>query len=575
MKQRIHVQNHKKVEHLYEPVENVLEFIDHLKGYGERTLFLWNGRTKKDPDGVMTYSEFAEEIAEVSAAIDKMGLRGERICIIGANSHMWLGAYLGILASDSVAVPLDKELSAEAISGFMEMVDATTVFYDIGLSKTMNAIAEKNTSLKHLICMGADEAGDGARTFSFEEWKEIGKTALAEGYTYPPVTDTRKMCEMLFTSGTTGTSKCVMLCQENIFSVVTAADEAVHFTADDRVLSVLPLHHTYELACMLALMNYGASCAINDSITHVLANLKKYRPTTLVVVPLYVSTFYKRIWNEAKNKKKDKVLRYGIKASNALLAFGIDVRKKLFDSVTSAFGGNLKMMVCGGAALNPALVHTFESFGISIYEGFGITECAPLTNVTPYYNRKPGSVGPAVPCCTVRIAEGGDVNEEGFAEGEIQVKGKNVMLGYYKNEEATKEAFTEDGWFRTGDVGYMDEEGFLFITGRLKSVIVLDNGKNVFPEEIEEYLEGIEEIAECVVVGRKDEDGATKLYVLIYPTADFAAEKSSEEMKKFFEEEISKINHKLPTFKQISYVEMRDTEFEKTSSRKIRRHLVK
>ena len=575
MKQRIHVQNHKKVVHCYEPVENVLELIDHIKGFGDRTLFLWNGRTKKDPDGVMTYTEFAQEIAEVAAAIDKKGLRGERICVIGANSHMWVGAYLGILASDSVVVPLDKELSEEAISGFMETVDATTIFYDIGLSKTINAIAEKNTSLKHLICMGAEEAGDGVRTFSFDEWKEIGRAALAEGYTYPPVTDNRKLCEMLFTSGTTGTSKCVMLCQENIFSVVTSADETVNFSPEDRVLSVLPLHHTYELACMLALLNYGASCAINDSITHVVANLKKYRPTTLVVVPLYVSTFYKRIWNEAKNKKKDKVLRYGIKASNALLAFGIDVRKKLFDSVTSAFGGNLKMMVCGGAALNPALVHTFESFGISIYEGFGITECAPLTNVTPYYNRKPGSVGPAVPCCTVRIAENGDVTEDGFAEGEIQVKGKNVMLGYYKNEEATKEAFTEDGWFRTGDVGYMDEEGFLYITGRLKSVIVLDNGKNVFPEEIEEYLEDIEQISECVVVGRKDESGATKLYVLIYPTAEFSAEKSSDEMKSFFEEEINKINHKLPTFKQISYVEMRDTEFEKTSSRKIKRHLVK
>ena len=575
MKQRIHVQNHKKTERIYEPVENVLELIDHIKGFGDRTLFLWNGRTKNDPDGVMTYAEFAEEVAAVAAAIDKEGLRGERIAVIGANSHMWVGAYLGTVASDSVIVPLDKELSEESIAGFMQTVDATTIFYDVGMTKTICAVAEKNDFIKHLICMGATEPGDGVRTFSFEQWLEIGKQALADGYTYPPVTDVRKMCEMLFTSGTTGTSKCVMLCQENIFSVVTCADETVDFSPDDRVLSVLPMHHTYELACMLALLNYGASCAINDSITHVLANLKKYRPTTLVVVPLYVSTFYKRIWNEAKNKKKDKVLRYGIKASNALLAFGIDIRKKLFDSVTSAFGGNLKKMICGGAALNPALVHTFESFGISIYEGFGITECAPLTNVTPYYNRKPGSVGPAVPCCTVRIAENGDINEDGYAEGEIQVKGKNVMLGYYKNEEATRDAFTEDGWFRTGDVGYMDEEGFLYITGRLKSVIVLDNGKNVFPEEIEEYLEGIEQIAECVVVGRKDADGVTKLYVLIYPAADFSAERSYEEMQKFFEEEISKINHKLPTFKQISFVELRDKEFEKTSSRKIRRHLVK
>ena len=575
MKQRIHVQNHKITERHFEPVENILELVDHIKGFGDRTAFLWNGRTKKDPDGVMSYGEFAEEIAEVAAAIDKMGLRGKRISVIGANSHMWLGAYLGTLAADAVAVPLDKELSEESILGFMQSVDAETLFYDISLSKTINAIAEKSDYIKHLVCMGAEEDGDGERTFSFDQWKALGREALSEGYTYPPVTDPRKLSIMLFTSGTTGTSKCVMLCQENICSVISSACATVDFTPEDRVLSVLPLHHTYELACTLSLLNYGASCAINDSITHVLANLKKYRPTTLVVVPLYVSTFYKRIWNEAKNKKKDKALRYGIKASNALLAFGIDVRKKLFDSVTSAFGGNLRMMVCGGAALNPALVHTFESFGISIYEGFGITECSPLTNVTPYYNRKPGSVGPAVPCCTVRIAENGDVNEDGYAEGEVQIKGKNVMLGYYNNEEATRDAFTEDGWFRTGDVGYLDEEGFLYVTGRLKSVIVLDNGKNVFPEEIEEYLESIEQIAECVVVGRKDEDGATKLYALIYPTADFSEKTSAEEMQKFFEEEISKINHKLPTFKQVSYVELRDKEFEKTTSRKIRRHLVK
>jgi long-chain acyl-CoA synthetase len=269
------------------------------------------------------------------------------------------------------------------------------------------------------------------------------------------------------------------------------------------------------------------------------------------------------------------VLRYGIKASNALLAVGIDVRKKLFQSVTEAFGGRLKKIISGGAALNPALIHTFESFGISIYEGFGITECSPLTNVTPYYARKPGSVGPAVPACTVRIAENGDVNENGYAEGEVQIKGQNVMLGYYNNEQATKEAFTEDGWFRTGDIGYMDEDGYLYITGRLKSVIVLDNGKNVFPEEIEEYLEQVEEIGECVVVGRKDTDGTVKLYALIYPAADRAKEKTKEEMQAFFEGEIAKINHRLPTFKHISYVELRENEFEKTSSRKIKRHLVK
>jgi len=577
MKQRIHIQNHPKTARIYEPVNNVLELIDHLTEYGDKTIFLWNGKTKRDPDCAMTYTEFSSEIHTTAAAIDTLGLKGQRIAVIGASSHMWLAAYLAVLASDSVVIPMDKELTPEAIEGFLESIESTAIFYDASMSSAIEKIAESSGRMTHFICMGtpSEKASADSRFYSFEKISEIGTQACEKGYTYPPVTDTRKLAEMLFTSGTTGTSKCVMLCQENIFSVVTSACETVDFSKEDTLLSVLPLHHTYELACLMALMNYGATAAINDSLTHVLANLKKYKPTGLIVVPLYVNTFYKRIWAEAKKNKKTKVLRYGMKASNALLAVGVDIRKKLFSSVTEAFGGRLTKIVCGGAALNPALIHTFESFGISIYEGFGITECAPLTNVTPYYARKPGSVGPAVPACTVRIAKNGYLTDEGYPEGEIQVKGKNVMLGYYNNEEATKAVFTEDGWFRTGDIGYMDEDGYLYITGRLKSVIVLDNGKNVFPEEIEEYLESIQEIGECVVVGRKDAEGSVKLHALIYPAADYSKDKTPEEMKAYFESEISKINHRIPTFKQIDFVELREKEFEKTTTRKIKRHLVK
>ncbi len=575
MKQRIRIQNHKRTARIYQPVDHVLDLLEHVKGYGEKTAFLWPGKTRKAPDHSMTYEAFAEEVKRVAAAIDAAGLRGERIAVIGASSVSWVAAYLGTLASDSVVIPMDKELSEEAILGFLESVGASAVFFDAALSHTFESIADKSALLTHLISMNGATVPDDTRFHTFEGWLASGAEAVASGYEYPPVTDNRKLAEMLFTSGTTGSSKCVMLCQENVFSVVTSACETVDFGKEDVILSVLPLHHTYELACMLAVLNYGATCAINDSLPHVLTNLQKYKPTGMVVVPLYVNTFYKRIWAEAHKTKKEGLLRYGMKASNALLAFGIDVRDKLFKSVTAAFGGNLKKIICGGAALNPSLIYAFESFGISIYEGFGITECSPLTNVTPYYARKPGSVGPAVPACTVRIADGGDLNDEGFPEGEIQVKGRNVMLGYYKNDEANRGAFTEDGWFRTGDVGYMDKDGYLYITGRLKSVIVLDNGKNVFPEEIEEYLEGIEGIGECVVVGRKDEEGVTKLYALIYPTAEFAEGKEREDVKSHFESEILKINHRLPTFKQVAFVELRDTEFEKTTTRKIKRHLVK
>jgi long-chain acyl-CoA synthetase len=254
----------------------------------------------------------------------------------------------------------------------------------------------------------------------------------------------------------------------------------------------------------------------------------------------------------------------------------VDKRREIFAEVHASFGGNLKKIICGGAALNPKMIEFFENLGISIYEGFGITECAPLTFVTPYYARKYGSVGPAVPCCTARI----DVthfNDKGYGEGEIQVKGDNVMLGYYKNPEETAKVFTEDGWFCTGDIGYMDDDGYLFITGRKKFVIVLDNGKNVFPEEIEEYLGKINGICECVVVGRKAHDGnGTTLHAIVYPQMDqFDKSMSQEDIEKSIRDAVNKLNRKLVSYKQVRGVEFRYEPFEKTTSKKIKRHLIR
>jgi long-chain acyl-CoA synthetase len=323
-------------------------------------------------------------------------------------------------------------------------------------------------------------------------------------------------------------------------------------------------------------MNYGIHICINDSLRRVLPNIQKYRPTGLVLVPLFVETMYKKILSEAKKSGREGAINFGIKLTKASKAVGIDLRKKVFKVIHQTFGGRLQKIICGGAALNPKLIRAFESFGIPIYEGYGITECSPLIAVTPYHARKFGSVGPAVPCCKARIA-GDTVGDKGYIEGEIQVKGDNVMLGYYGNEEANKDAFTEDGWYRTGDVGYMDDDGYIYITGRIKSVIVLENGKNVFPEEIEEYLADIEEIAETVVVGRKAENSdAIVLTAIIFADAAKIPEGSSmEALQESIRAQVSAINKRLPSFKQIHKVEFRDTEFEKTTTRKIRRNLVK
>ena len=323
MKQRIRVKNHKKTPRIYEPVENVLDLLKHLEKHGERTAFVWPGKKRKDPENRMTYRAFTDEVKWISAAIELSGLRGGRIAVIGASSQAWVASYLGVLASDSVVIPMDKELTEDAILGFLESVNATAVFYDTALSRTFESIADKSTLLTHLISMNGESVPEDARFYTFERWLKIGEEGVAGGYEYPPVTDSRKLAEMLFTSGTTGSSKCVMLCQENVFSVVTSACETVDFGPDDVVLSVLPLHHTYELACMLALLNYGATSAINDSLPHVLTNLQRFKPTGIIVVPLYVNTFHKRIWAEAQKSGKEKTLRRGIKLSDFLLACGI------------------------------------------------------------------------------------------------------------------------------------------------------------------------------------------------------------------------------------------------------------
>ncbi len=575
MKQQIRIKNHPKTKRNYVPVSSVTELLDVISSHGDRIVYRWNA---KSGEGTLTYAQLHHDVVALAAAQAAAGLRdGARVVVIGNTSPMWMESYLATLAAENVVVPMDKELSESAIEGFIQMVEAKAVFFSGSLASYILPIAARNPSLIRLVQMEEDAPlpeGADERFTTFEDFLALGRTAVSAGYTLTPVTDNRKMAEMLFTSGTTGSAKCVMLCQENVFSVVSCACETVDFSPEDTIVSVLPVHHTYELACQLALMDYGGVIAINDSLRHVVQNFQKFKPTGLVLVPLFVNTLYKRIWSQARSSGKEKLLHYGAKVSNALLSVGVDIRKKLFAQVREAFGGRLCKIICGGAALAPSMIYAFESYGISIYEGFGITECSPLTNVTPYYARKPGSVGPAVPCCEVRIEPDGNLSDTGFPTGEIQVKGSNVMLGYYGNEQATAEAFTADGWFRTGDVGYTDEDGYLYITGRSKSVIVLENGKNVFPEEIEEFLEPLEEIAECLVVGRVIK-GATTLVAIIYPAQDYAKDKTTEEMEAFFLAELAKINRNLASYKQVTHVELIDHEFPKTTSRKIIRYLVK
>ena len=560
----------KKTERLCTPVTNVLEEIRVMEAHGDKPLFSFKAKGK---DNTMTYAEFVTLVKKTAKGLTDAGLAGKHIALLSETRPEWFASYFAVLLTGGVVIPMDKELAAPEIANFLTIAKAEGIVFSSALSE--KASIEEHPTLRVRIAM--DGEAEEQNTESAVQTVPFCTLIDNDGaFEYPETVDNEKMCEMLFTSGTTGTSKCVMLSQKNVFSTVTAATQSVEFFPDDVILSVLPIHHTYELAVDLAAMNYGIHICINDSLRRVLPNIQKYKPTGLVLVPLFVETMYKKILSEAKKTGREGAIKVGTKLSRATKAIGIDIRRKIFKQIHDTFGGRLCKIICGGAALNPKLIRAFDDFGIPIYEGYGITECSPLIAVTPYFARKYGSVGPAVQSCEARIA-GNTMGDKGYIEGEIQVKGDNVMIGYYGNAEANADAFTEDGWYRTGDVGYMDDDGYIYITGRIKSVIVLENGKNVFPEEIEEYLADIEEIAETVVVGRKAENSdAIVLTAIVFADAAKIPEGSTmEEMQEAIRKQISAINKKLPSFKQIHRVEFRDTEFEKTTTRKIRRNLVK
>ncbi len=544
----------------------------------EKALYRYQNKDGEIVD--VTYTEFYNTTEKLIAALKKNGLCGKRIAIIGETCPEWVEMFFATISAGSVAIPFDKELLVTEIKGFIEISKADAIFFSPKYAKKYNELKEAGAldRLEYIIPASLDEMQDveDDRVVPFYDFiadvecEEILPSEIMRAKSRG------EMCLMLFTSGTTGSSKCVMLSERNLIACANSACESTNFSDKDVLLSVLPLHHTYELAINVAIMMYGATVCINDNLKHVLKNLKFYKPTGLVLVPLFLTTFNKKIWDEVRKKGMENKLKLGMTASNTLRFVGVDIRKKLFSEILAAFGGNLEKIICGGAAMEASLMKTFDSLGVEVCEGYGITECSPLIAVNPYYKRKLGSVGPAVPCCEVKI-DGESTDEKGRVIGEILVKGENVMIGYYDNVEANLEVFTDDGWFKTGDLGYMDSEGYIYITGRKKSVIVLNNGKNVFPEEIEEYLGKIESIKECVVVGRDKGDGSEiMLTAVVYPDFDaYPKDEPIDNIAEDIKKQVLELNRGLPSFKQIRNIDIRKTEFEKTTTRKIKRFLVK
>lgn len=559
----------KKTERIYTPAKNMKHYISMIGAKGDKTLYrYYTGKDITD----MSYGTFYSKVMALAAEFDALGLKGKKVAIVGETSYQWVATYIAAIGAGATAVPLDKELATDNLVGFLEISEAEAIVYSKSFNQKFASLTENPGTIRYFIPMESD-GNVSDNVIPFDNAVDAGKKI--EGYELPDTEDMNRLATMLFTSGTTGTSKCVMLSEKNICASLNAACECVEFFYDDTIVSVLPLHHTYELCCMLAGMNYGMTICINDSLKKVLKNFGVFKPTGLVLVPLFVNTMYKKIFSEAEKQGKLGALKFLIKFSRCMRKIGIDMREKLFRSVRAPFGGRLNKIICGGAPLNPEMVRVFDEFGICICEGYGITECSPLVSVNPYFAEKEGSVGPAVNSCVVRIDASGEKSESGYDMGEILVKGNNVMLGYYNNDEENAKVFTEDGYFRTGDIGYMDNDGYIFITGRKKSVIVLENGKNVFPEEIEEYLENIESIAESVVVGRTNDSGEVIVTAVVFPAYDKFNGADEAEIEEKIKHDISQLNRRLSTFKQVRDVEIRTEEFEKTTSRKIKRHLVK
>ena len=539
--------------------------------YGDKDLYIYkyNGETIS-----VSYNDFYKTVKAFGTGLYKTGLAGKTIAITGDTHPNWTAAFIAVISTGGVAVPLDRELDPVEAAEFMKIAECSAVVYTPALNKKLNDMKPSLSFLEHLIPITPDE---GDENLSFDKIVEIGQAAIDEGDDQFETAelDMEKMSILLFTSGTTGTSKGVMLSHSNIICCVNASCHATQYCKDDTFVSVLPIHHTYELAAgQLALSNQGASMFISEGLRYVTRNFKEFKPTALVLVPLFLETVHKRIWDEIKRKGMEKKVRAAMVFSDSMLKMGVDLRPKLFAEVTAAFGGNLRSIVCGGAPIDPQILRDFYSLGITVHQGYGITECSPLVAVNRPGKIKFDSVGQPVDNCEVKIVPLDDGEGKGN-EGEILVRGGNVMLGYYKNEEATRAAFTSDGWYRTGDVGKMDKNGYITITGRIKNIIIASNGKNVFPEELEEHLMKIDAVKECVVVGR-EESGNVTITAVIVPNLEVLGENSSDTAISFvLKEAIAQINRTLPSYKHINKFEIRHEDFERTLSKKIKRFLVK
>lgn len=514
----------------------------------------------------ISYGDFLEEVNSLGTGLFRLGLKGKRIGIIAKNRYEWVLSYVACLLGGMIAVPLDKGLTDIEIENSIlrSKIDAI-IFEDKLLGIIEEIRAKGNSNLKEYICM------DKNKEFkSIEDIKISGKKRLEEGdnsFKEVKIND-KELASLVFTSGTSSTSKIVMLSQFNIAQNIHSMQLVEDFRSTDVNLAFLPLHHTFGSTGQLIMLSSGITTAFPDGLRYIAQNLKEYKVTFFVGVPILVEAIYKNVMKEIERQKKTKLIKIAKVFTKFLLKFHIDIRRKVFAQIIEQLGG-LRFVISGAAALDKEVEKGFNDLGILTIQGYGLTEASPVIAAENYKYRKYGSIGLPMPNVEVRIE---DKNEEGI--GELIAKGPNIMLGYYENEEETKETL-KDGWLYTGDLAYMDKEGFIYITGRKKNLIVLKNGKKIFPEELEDLVSKLDLVSECMVFGLPKEDDVV-LSVKVKLDDEVVKEKypdlSEEEIKKVLWEQIKGINKKMPTYKYMKHLFIEKGEFIKTTTNKIKRN---
>ena len=552
----------------YENIKDMV--IDVSSKRRNQTIFMKKYKEEKETRYEnITYDKLLKDIQAFGTDLYKLGLKDKRVAVIGRNRYEWIVAHLSVLLGGMVSVPLDKELKIDELENSLIRSEAEAIVFDEKYVELIEELKQRgNTKIKEYICMS-----------EIPEYRSVdmlikdGQKYLRSGYKdyLNCKIDKNKMSILLFTSGTTSKSKAVMLSQKNIASNIYALQLSEDFYDTDVNIAFLPFHHIFGQTGMLLMIINGVKTVFTDGLRYISQNFKEYGVSVFVGVPILIEAIYNNVWQQIRKQGKEKLVRRLIKVSNILLKVKIDIRRKLFKNIIDGLGGKLRFVISGGAPIDKKIEQGFRDLGIEVAAGYGLTETSPVIAAQTSTAKIPGSVGVAMPNVNIEI-----INKDENQIGEIIVSGPNVMLGYYNDEEKTNEVL-KDGHFYTGDSGYIDAKGNLFITGRKKDMIVLKNGKKIFPDEIETVVNRLEIVKESMVFGLPDKNDPSDIQVAIKIVYDDNIRKkeyaglTDEEFREKIWGEIKKINQTFPMYKYIKHMILTDEELIKTTTKKIKR----